>query len=605
MQASQNVSDIHLTLKNTFGFSQFRDGQEEIIRDIINEKQILAIMPTGAGKSLCYQLPAIISEKRTIIISPLIALIDDQISTLKESGIYAEKLHSNQSSDDLNASWYNFKSGKCKILYVSPERLMSDFMIRNLKELEVGLFVIDEIHCVSKWGQSFRPEYEQLSKIKDLFPQSNIVGFTATADQTTRLDILNKIFNNKAKTFVKGFDRPNLFLSIIQKNNAKRQLLDFLNSRKEQSGIIYCLSRKRTEEISSFLNQSGFKTSAYHAGLDANVRKNVQDTFMTEENHIVIATIAFGMGIDKPDIRFVVHLNIPSSMEAYYQEIGRAGRDGNPADTLLIYGIDDVIVRRKMIEENNYNDEFKLKENKRLDHLVSYCETPECRRKVLLAYFDENSHPCNHCDNCNNPPTLIDGTLHARKMLATIYKTGQFFGQAHIINVLRGSEDKKILDRGHNLLSVHGIGKDQPREFWKFFFGQLLTFGHVTVNFQKYMTVQITKTGMEILKEKRNFKYKIFPKKQHSKRDYKIPNKTIQTDLSPDLELLKSLKTLRLEFAKKQNLPAFTVFHDTTLIQMSSKKPMNEEQFLSLDGVGPAKLKKYGESFLNLIKTFH
>ena len=422
MQASQNVSDIHLTLKNTFGFSQFRDGQEEIIRNIINENQILAIMPTGAGKSLCYQLTAIISEKRTIIISPLIALIDDQISTLKECGIYAEKLHSNQSSDDLNASWYNFKSGKCKILYVSPERLMSDFMIRNLKELEVGLFVIDEIHCVSKWGQSFRPEYEQLSKIKDLFPQSNIVGFTATADQTTRLDILNKIFNNEAKTFVKGFDRPNLYLSIIQKNNAKRQLLDFLNSRKEQSGIIYCLSRKRTEEISSFLNQSGFKTSAYHAGLDANVRKNVQDTFMTEENHIVIATIAFGMGIDKPDIRFVVHLNIPSSMEAYYQEIGRAGRDGNPADTLLIYGIDDVIVRRKMIEENNYNDEFKLKENKRLDYLVSYCETPECRRKVLLAYFDENSHPCNHCDNCNNPPTLIDGTLHAQKMLATFIK---------------------------------------------------------------------------------------------------------------------------------------------------------------------------------------
>ena len=376
-------------LNNVFGYKKYRDGQVEIINNILDKKNTLAIMPTGAGKSLCYQIPAIISEKKTIIISPLIALIDDQVSSLKQNGVKVEKLHSNQSNEEISISWKNFKNHKTNIIYISPERLMSEVILDNLLSMDIGLFIIDEIHCVSKWGQSFRPDYEKLSKLTILFPNANISGFTATADKTTRLDILDKIFQKNAEIFIKGFDRPNLSLSIHQKTNWSSQLLTFLKIRKGQSGIIYCLSRKKTEEVSSFLNKNGFYSDAYHAGLEGSVRNHIQNTFMTEREHIVVATIAFGMGIDKPDIRFVIHLDLPGSMEAYYQEIGRAGRDGKPSDTLLIYGLNDLFIRRKMIEESDADKEHKFNEHKRLDYLLSYCESPECRRKTLLSYFDD------------------------------------------------------------------------------------------------------------------------------------------------------------------------------------------------------------------------
>ena len=587
-------------LKNVFGFSNYRYGQKEIVENILSKKQTLAIMPTGAGKSLCYQLPAVISKKKTIVIAPLIALIEDQVSSLKECGVNVEQLHSNQSSDELTSSWNNFKNGKSNIIYISPERLMTDHMINNLKSFEIGLFVIDEIHCVSKWGQSFRPDYEKLSKLKKIFPNSNIVGFTATADKTTRLDIINKIFDNDPKVFVKGFDRPNLSLSVYQKTNWKLQIIDFLNSRKGQSGIIYCLSRKKTEEVSSFLIEKGFYASAYHAGLDASVRKNVQNIFMTVHAHIVVATIAFGMGIDKPDIRFVVHLNLPGSMEAYYQEIGRAGRDGKPADTLLIYGLDDLVIRRKMVEESNSDSEHKLRENKRLDYLLSYSETPECRRKVLLAYFDDFPKSCNNCDNCLNPPKLIDGTILAQKLLSTIYKTGQYFGQAHVINVIRGSEDKKIIERGHQNLSVYGIGQDKSKNFWQSFLRQLLANGHLQINFQRYGAVQITDIGVEVLKNKKSFFYKDILVKLEKKltKNIRYENKDISNE---SLNLLKVLKALRLKIAKKKNLPAYTIFHDISLIQMSQIKPNNQTDMLKIDGVGTKKFEKYGELFIDEI----
>ena len=587
-------------LNNTFGYSSYRYEQEKIINSVLLGNHTLAIMPTGAGKSLCYQIPAIISSKKTVVISPLISLMDDQVSALKECGIQAAKIHSDMTYDERSSSWNNFKNGKEKIIYLSPEKIMSEDFLNQLKNLDVGLFVIDEIHCVSKWGHNFRPDYNQLSKLKSLFPNSNIIGFTATADQTTRLDILEKIFYKNVNVFISSLDRPNLSLSITQKTNWKSQLLEYLRDRKSQSGIIYCLSKKKTEEVTSLLNDKGFNVSTYHAGLNGQVRKNVQDTFMTEQAHIVVATIAFGMGIDKPDIRFVIHLNLPGSVEAYSQEIGRAGRDGNASDTLLIYGLDDLVIRRRMIEENSSEDKFKFHENKRLDYLLSYCETPECRRKVLLSYFDEESENCNNCDNCINPPSLIDGTILAQKLLSTIYRTGQFYGQVHIINVLRGSEDKKILDKGHQKLSVYGLGKDKTKEFWQSFLRQMLAYGHLKINFQKYGAIEITNTGIQVLKNVQKFMYKEIPTKPI--KDIVKPTKYLNKELSnDDNNLLNELKSLRLDIAKQRRLPAYTVFHDSTLIQMSQTKPTNEIDMLEIDGVGPTKFKKYGELFIDLI----
>ena len=587
-------------LNNTFGYSSYRYEQEKIISSVLLGNHTLAIMPTGAGKSLCYQIPAIISSKKTVVISPLISLMDDQVSALKECGIQAAKIHSDMTYDERSSSWNKFKNGKEKIIYLSPEKIMSEDFLNQLKTLDIGLFVIDEIHCVSKWGHNFRPDYIKLSQLKSLFPNSNIIGFTATADQTTRLDILEKIFNKNVNVFISSLDRPNLSLSITQKTNWKSQLLEYLRDRKSQSGIIYCLSKKKTEEVTSLLNDKGFNASTYHAGLDGQVRKNVQDTFMTEQAHIVVATIAFGMGIDKPDIRFVIHLNLPGSVEAYFQEIGRAGRDGNASDTLLIYGLDDLVIRRRMIEENRSDDKFKFHENKRLDYLLSYCETPECRRKVLLSYFDEESKKCNNCDNCIAPPTLIDGTILAQKLLSTVYRTGQFYGQVHIINVLRGSEDKKILDKGHQKLSVYGLGKDKTKEFWQSFLRQMLAYGHLKINFQKYGAIEITNTGIQVLKNVQKFMYKEIPTKPV--KDIIKPTKYLNKELSTDDNiLLNKLKSLRLDIAKQRRLPAYTVFHDSTLIQMSQNKPTNEIDMLEIDGVGPTKFKKYGELFIDLI----
>ncbi len=603
MNSFDNFDKATEILKSVFGYIDFRDGQSQIIENIISNNNTLAIMPTGAGKSLCYQIPAVVSDRKTVVISPLIALIDDQVSNLTELGINVSKLHSNQSEEDIRLSWNNFRSGKSKIIYISPERVMSDYMIKSLQSLDIGTFVIDEIHCFSKWGQSFRPDYEKLSKLQNLFPNAVIAGFTATADKTTRIDILDKIYSNKAKVFVKGFDRPNLSLSINQKSNWKIQLIEFLKLRQNFSGIIYCLSRKKTEKVSEFLNDRGFNSSPYHAGLDSKIRKNTQDIFMTEDAHIIVATIAFGMGIDKPDIRFVVHLNLPGSMEAYYQEIGRAGRDGKPADTLLIYGLDDLVIRRKMIEESNSDKDYKFNENKRLDYLLSYCESPDCRRKTLLAYFDDTSKDCGNCDNCIDPPDLIDGTILAQKLLSTIFRTGQYFGQVHVINVLRGSTDKKVFEKGHNNLSVYGIGKDKSINFWQSFLRQLLAFGHLEINFQKYGAIQITKSGYYILSNKSKFLFKDIPERFNAKINNKVKKDVINLD-HYNKELLNELKALRLDFAKKQNLPAYTVFHDSALVQMSKFIPKTETDLLKIDGVGPIKMIKYGKSFLDVINKY-
>ena len=596
---SEMLSQANDTLRNLFGFSEFRPNQKEIIEHVLSEKKLLAVMPTGAGKSLCYQIPAIVSSKRTIIISPLIALMDDQVSSMKLLGVKVEKIHANIDRQEAIDAWLRFKNGESKIIYMSPERLMTEKMLQSLQSLDIGLFVIDEAHCISKWGQSFRKDYEALSQLKELFPESNVIGFTATADEATRLDIADKIAGGNAKIIVRGFDRPNLYLSIKLKRKWQSQLLEFLSNRKRVSGIVYCLSRNGTEKVASFLSENGFNACAYHAGLDGDTRRKVQDRFMTEEGMVVVATIAFGMGIDKPDIRYVVHVNLPSSLEAYYQEIGRAGRDGLASETLLIYGLDDLVLRRRMIEESDAEGEYKLREHKRLDYLLSYCETPDCRRKLLLNYFDDKIDECNNCDNCLDPPKLIDGTELAQKLLSTIFKTGQYFGQVHVINVLRGMEEKNIIDKGHNNLSVFGIGSEYSKDFWQSFVRQLLAFGHLRLNIQRYGSLQITNSGMDILKNGKLFQYKEI--KNESK--VKKISREIVSDLDEnDQSLLMKLKELRLNIAKESKLPAFTVFHDIALRDMAVLKPRTSEEFLEINGVGPSKLEKWSSPFMEIIE---
>ena len=411
---------LKILLKEKFGYSNFKPGQLEIIEAIIAKKNILAVMPTGAGKSLCYQLPAIHSNKKTIVVSPLIALMEDQVTSLQELGVQASKIHSGQPREEQVDQWKRYAAGVSKILYLSPERLMQTRMIETLQRLSIGLFVIDEAHCISKWGNDFRPEYENLSKLNRLFPDSVITAFTATADQATRTDIVEKLTNGDCSVFLKGFDRPNLYLQVLPKHNLKNNLLAFLDKRREQSGIIYCLSRKETDEFCSFLEANQFNAISYHAGKTKECRRNAQDRFMTENNVVMVATIAFGMGIDKPDIRYVVHASMPSSVEAFYQEIGRAGRDGEPADTLLFYGLQDIVKRKQMISGGEGSEQYKLLENKRLDALIGYCETTACRRLALLSYFDETINTCGNCDNCSQPPQLEDCSDVAKTLITTI-----------------------------------------------------------------------------------------------------------------------------------------------------------------------------------------
>jgi len=588
-------------LKQYFGFSDFRPGQKEIIQALLANKNLLSVMPTGAGKSICYQLPAMLSDYKTIIVSPLVSLMDDQVASLKSNKLPAEKIHSNCTFEENGAAWRSFSQGEAKILYVSPERLMTDRMVASLNGLGIGMFVIDEAHCISKWGAGFRPDYNELSRLQYLFPSAVIAAFTATADEATRNDIVQNLTSGNASIFVRGFDRPNLSLTVLQKTNWKRRLLEFLHSKRRESGIIYCLSRKNTETLAAYLSENGFNALPYHAGQDATIRRNSQGRFMTEEGLIMVATIAFGMGIDKPDIRFVVHANLPSSMEAFYQEIGRAGRDGASADTIIFYGLDDLFKRRRMITQGEGDEQYKLREHKRLDTLVAYCEAATCRRKVLLTYFDDVYVECGNCDNCLNPPTLIDGTELAQMALSVISTTGEYFGTVHIVNLVRGTLTEKVLQRRHNELSNFGVGKERPKEFWQALIRQLLAAGHISVDIQRYGALRISDTGQKILSGDTVFNYKIINSK--SLLPSGKSQKSLPKIIGVNEELLAKLKVKRLDLAREKRVPAFVIFSDRSLTEMAAKRPQSESQFLDINGVGPQKLKEYGKTFLSLIMS--
>lgn len=587
-------------LKSVFGFPTFRPGQREIVNRLLKGIHTLSIMPTGAGKSICYQIPALISERLTVVVSPLIALMNDQVAGLHANGVAAACIHSNRSRKDNVADWRAVQDGTIKLLYLSPERLMTERMLNALQSLNPVMFVVDEAHCISKWGFSFRPEYESLSNLRIYFPGATLSAFTATADTATRKDIASKLFGGEGDIVVRGFDRPNLRLSVMPKTDWHKQILEFIEPRREGSGIIYCLSRRLTEDVATMLKDKGFRALPYHAGLPHEVRRENQEIFMAEDATIMVATIAFGMGIDKPDIRYVFHLNLPGSVESYYQEIGRAGRDGNPADVHMLYGLDDIRMRRQFIAQDEGNEDHKRREHKRLDSLLAYGEATTCRRVTLLTYFGETTNPCGNCDVCINPPTLIDGTKEAQMLLTTVSDTGEIFGVAHIVDVLRGSSSEKILGRRHDKLPIYGAGQDRSKNFWTAFTRQVVASGFLSIDVEGYGGLRLTDKAPSIMKGKRSFEYRDIPKARKVSRKSRI----LVGDMDDiDAKLFTHLRALRRDLARERKVPAYVVFSDATLRDMCLIKPTDKATLALVNGVGPKKLTDFGDIFLSAIRN--
>lgn len=598
------MSSAENMLRSVFGFPGFRPGQGEIVERLCNGTHTLCVMPTGAGKSICYQIPALLSDRSSVVVSPLTALMDDQVAGLRANGVKAVAIHSGREREENVSAWQVFKSGEAKLLYLSPERLMTDRMLAAMDAIDPGLFVIDEAHCISKWGASFRPEYEMLSALGHRFPNATLGAFTATADETTRRDIADKLFASQGDIVVHGFDRPNLGLAVAPKQKWRDQLSEFLDARRNQSGIVYCLSRRQTDEVAALLVAEGYRALPYHAGMSPEARRENQEAFMAEEGVVMVATIAFGMGIDKPDIRYVLHLSLPGSMEAYYQEIGRAGRDGQAADVLVLYAMGDARMRRQFIEDDGADERHKRQEHKRLDALLAYCEATQCRRRVLLAYFGETMEAgsedasCGNCDICLNPPTLIDGTREAQMLFSAVLRTGQVFGAGHIVDVLRGSASEKVLSRGHDQLPTYGVGQDRPKAFWQGLIRQMLASGHLELDIGGYGGLRLTVEGEAVLTGKARVKIREIVAKAENRRT-KAAIAASAEDV--DHELLARLKAVRRELAAERGVPAYVIFADATLIDMCHIQPRSLDEMASVNGVGPKKLKDFGEVFLGVL----
>lgn len=589
--------------RSVFGFSGFRDSQKPVVERLVRGESLLAVLPTGAGKSLCYQSVAMVANRPAIVISPLIALMDDQVSGLSANGVRAGALHSGVSRDIRVGHWYEYVSGALSLLYMSPEQLMTERMLAALEKNPPCLFVVDEAHCISKWGVSFRPDYESLQQLKERFPSIPIAGFTATADAATQQDIASKLFSHQGTILIEGFDRPNLHLSVRASENARTQVLRFTQDRPDQSGILYCATRKSVEEMTAYLRGEGVNALAYHAGMEAYERRQNAERFLAESAIVMVATIAFGMGIDKPDVRYVIHLNLPSSMEAYYQEIGRAGRDGLPSECLMFYGLRDIQLRRQFIEQDGENDEHRIREHKRLDALLAFCEATRCRRELLLSYFGELSSPCGYCDICDDPPVLVDSTRDAIQLFTAIQESGASFGSSHIIDILRGASTAKIKERDHDRLDIYGQGSERSKAWWQSFVRQAVAAGCVTINIQRFGALQLTDAGREI--ERGNSKFMcraIVEKETKTRAGRRESKKARETHLSvSDQDLLARLKTLRRDIAADLNAPAYVVFSDATLVDMCLLKPQNYDQLAMVSGVGPAKLERFGDAFLSAI----
>ena len=591
------------TLKSVFGFDSFRPGQQEIISAILGGENVLAVMPTGSGKSLCYQLPAILRPGLTVVVSPLIALMRDQVRQLQALGVEAAALNSSIEPEESRRVRQSLRDGVLKLLYVAPERLTRAETIDMLAQAGVGLLAIDEAHCVSQWGHDFRPEYLRLGEIREQIRCLQSMALTATADGPTRADIVEKLFRLPPRTFVRSFDRPNLHLAMQPKDNARRQIAAFLEAHRGESGIIYCASRKKTEELATHLGLAGYRTLPYHAGMPQPTRDANQDVFMQEDGVVMVATVAFGMGIDKPDVRFVAHADLPQNVEAYYQEIGRAGRDGLPADTMTLYGLDDMRLRRLQIEEGETSDDRKRIERQRFNALVALCESPRCRRQTLLAYFGEVSASCGRCDLCEGGIEVFDGTVEAQKAMSAILRTGERFGTEHLVNILTGNATEAIRRWGHDTLKTFGVGRDRDVNGWRSILRQIYAAGLISLDIVEHGRWTLTELGRRVLRgeEKVDLRTDVANRAAGRKPWKRAAEAVASGTAAGDGTLLAQLKALRQSLAKAQRQPAYVIFPDRTLIELASVRPATREQLLEIHGIGEAKLKRYGTAFLDVV----
>ena len=596
------MSRARETLQHVFGYPSFRGEQEQVVEHVIDGGDALVLMPTGGGKSLCFQIPAMLREGTAIVVSPLIALMQDQVSALREAGVAAAYLNSSQGQEEAWATEMDLREGRLDLLYVAPERLLAGRTLAMFESLHregrVALIAIDEAHCVAQWGHDFRPEYLQLAVLAERFAGVPRIALTATADERSREEIAERLALTGARRFISSFDRPNIRYRIADKDNPRSQLLPFIRDEHGgEAGIVYCLSRRKVDETAAFLADKGIAALPYHAGMSSEERAQNQLRFLREEATVMVATIAFGMGIDKPDVRFVAHLDLPRSIEGYYQETGRAGRDGLPAEALLLWGAADVVQQRRMVDMSEGSEEFKRQARARLDTLVALCETTGCRRQMLLAHFGEQAEPCGNCDTCLNPPDTWDATEAARKALSCVHRTGQRYGSSHLVDVLRGELTEKVIERQHQQVSTFGLGTDLDEKAWKGVFRQLVARGLLAVDHDRYNALYLTEQSRPLLRGETELHLRVPVKRKRSRKESRFVGRDARDDA-----LYAALRDWRAETARERNVPAYVIFHDATLMEIAHERPDSLGALAGVTGVGDRKLEAYGDTILSLVR---